>query len=151
GEIEAVLSQHPCIHAVAVLRREDVPGEVRLVAYLVTGRNSAPSLSEVRRFVRAKLPEYMVPSAIVVLGALPLTPSGKVDLRALPAPGQERPPLDESFVEPRNELERQLQQIWEEILRVRPIGVRDPFSELGGDSLQVAHLFLQIQKVLGKV
>jgi amino acid adenylation domain-containing protein len=151
GEIEAVLSQHPAVHAAAVLRREDEPGEVRLVAYLVTGKKPAPSLTEVRRFVRTKLPEYMVPSAIVILASLPLTPNGKVNLQALPAPGQERPLLEQAFVEPRNELERQLQQIWEEVLRIRPIGVRDPFSELGGDSLQVAHLFLQIQKVLGKV
>jgi len=151
GEIEAVLCQHPAVHAAAVLRREDTPGQVRLVAYLVTERKSAPSIGEVRRFVRDKLPEYMVPSAIVVLGSLPVTPSGKVDLHALPAPGHERPPLDQPFVEPRNELERQLKQIWEEILRIRPIGVRDPFSELGGDSLQAAHLFLQTQKVLGKI
>src|SRR5207244_1666822 len=123
GEIEAVLCQHPAVHAAAVLRREDTPGQVRLVAYLVTDRKSAPSMTEVRRFVRAKLPEYMVPSAIVTLGSLPLTPSGKVDLQALPAPGQERPPLDEPFVEPRDELERQLKRIWEDILRIRPIGV----------------------------
>src|SRR5262249_51843355 len=121
------------------------------VAYLVTQKKLAPSTSAIRRFVREKLPEYMVPSAIVVLGSLPQTPSGKVDLQALPAPGHERPLLDQPFVEPRNELERQLKQIWEEVLQVRPIGVKDPFSELGGDSLQAAHLFLQTQKVLGKI
>jgi amino acid adenylation domain-containing protein len=151
GEIEAVLCQHPGVHAAAVLRREDTPGQARLVAYLVTDKKSVPTLSEVRRFVREKLPEYMVPSAIVVLGSLPVTPSGKVDLQALPAPGHERPPLDQPFVEPRNEVERRLKQIWEDILRVRPIGVRDPFSELGGDSLQAAHLFVHTQKVLGKI
>src|SRR5438128_10491174 len=102
-------------------------------------------MTEVRRFVREKLPAYMVPSAIVLRKSLPLTPSGKADLQALPVPGQERPPLEQPFVEPRNELERQLKRIWEEVLRVRPVGVKDPFSELGGDSLQVAHLFLQIQ------
>ncbi|HLJ96407.1 MAG TPA: amino acid adenylation domain-containing protein [Gemmataceae bacterium] len=151
GEIEAVLCQHPAIHAAAVLRREDTPGQVRLVAYLVTEKKHAPSMSAVRRFVRERLPEYMVPSALVVLESLPLTPSGKVDLQALPPPGQERPLLDQPFVEARTELERQLKQIWGEILRIRPIGVRDPFSELGGDSLQAAHLFLQVQKTIGKI
>src|SRR5207249_2632687 len=127
-----------------------VPGEARLVAYIVPDNTPAPSLADLRRLVRAHLPEYMVPSAVVVLQSLPRTATGQVDAKALPAPVQERPPLDQSYVEPRNQVEKQLQTIWEQVLQIRPVGVKDPFSELGGDSLQAAHLCLQIQKALEK-
>ena len=86
GEIEAVLSQHEDVQASCVIAREDTPGDKRLVAYVVPHQHCTPTISELRQFLKAKLPEYMVPSAFVILESLPLTPNGKVDRRALPEP-----------------------------------------------------------------
>ncbi|RKH35463.1 amino acid adenylation domain-containing protein [Corallococcus praedator] len=132
GEIEAVLSQHPAVRAAAVSMREDIPGDRRLVAYVVSSEVPA---SELRAFLVERLPEHMVPSAFVTLEALPLSPSGKLDRRALPAP--ERGPLagGEDFVEPRSELEHQLARIWASVLGVERVGANDRFFELGGDSI----------------
>ena len=105
---------------------------------------------ELRRFLKDKLPEYMVPAVVVLLEALPVTPNGKVDRRALPAPDRSRPELEKAFVAPRDDLELQLAQIWEEVLGVRPVGVTDNFFELGGHSLLAVRLFALIEKRLGK-
>jgi len=146
GEIEAVLIQHPAVREVAVLAREDAPGEKRLVAYAVADATG----DELRRFLAAKLPEPMVPSAVMLLAALPLAPNGKVDRRALPAPDRSRPELEKALVVPRDELERQLAEIWEEVLGIQPVGVTDNFFELGGHSLLAVRLFALIEKRLGK-
>jgi amino acid adenylation domain-containing protein len=146
GEIEAVLGQHPAVREAVVLAREDAPGEKRLVAYVV----AESTADELRRFLKDKLPEYMVPTVVVLLAALPLMPNGKVDRRALPAPDRSRPELEKSFVAPRDDLELQLAHIWEEVLDVRPVGVRDNFFELGGHSLLAVRLFALIEKRLGK-
>ncbi|MGD1215918.1 MAG: alpha/beta fold hydrolase, partial [Terriglobales bacterium] len=105
---------------------------------------------ELRRFLKDKLPEYMVPAVVVLLEALPVTPNGKVDRRALPAPDRSRPELEKAFVAPRDDLELQLAHIWEEVLGVRPVGVTDNFFELGGHSLLAVRLFALIEKRLGK-
>ncbi|MGA3164142.1 MAG: amino acid adenylation domain-containing protein [Verrucomicrobiota bacterium] len=146
GEIEAVLGQHPAVREAVVVAREDVPGEKRLVAYVVADSTA----DELRRFLKDKLPEYMVPAVVVLLEALPVTPNGKVDRRALPAPDRSRPELEKAFVAPRDDLELQLTHIWEEVLGVRPVGVRDNFFELGGHSLLAVRLFALIEKRLGK-
>ena len=101
-------------------------------------------------FAKEKLPEYMMPAVFVLLDAMPLMPNGKVDRRALPAPDQARPELEKAFVAPRDALELQLTHLWEEVLGVRPIGVRDNFFELGGHSLAAVRLFALIEKRLGR-
>ena len=146
GEIEAALGQHPAVREAVVLAREDAPGEKRLVAYVVADATT----DELRRFLKDKLPESMVPAVVVLLDALPVTPNGKIDRRALPAPDRSRPELEKAFVAPRDDLERQLAHIWEEVLGVRPVGVTDNFFELGGHSLLAVRLFAVIEKRLGK-
>jgi amino acid adenylation domain-containing protein len=150
GEIEANLGQHPMVQQCAIVVREDVVGDKRLVAYVVPNQVQALTTSELRRFLKQKLPDYMVPSAFVMLDALPLTPNGKVDRRALPVPDQSGQEPEETFVAPRDELELQLTKIWEKVLGKKPIGIRDNFFELGGHSLLAVRLFAQIEKTFGK-
>jgi amino acid adenylation domain-containing protein len=146
GEIEAVLGQHPAVREVAVLAREIMPGEKRLVAYVVGDSTT----EELRRFLKDKLPGYMVPAIFVLLHALPLMANGKVDRRALPSPDRSGPESERTFVAPRDDLERQLALIWEEVLDIRSVGVRDNFFELGGHSLLAVRLFALIEKRLGR-
>ncbi|BAY66482.1 amino acid adenylation domain-containing protein [Calothrix brevissima NIES-22] len=134
AEIEAVLSQYSNVKETVVIAREDVLGDKRLVAYLVFNQEQIPTVSELRQFIKAKLPEYMLPSAFVFLEALPLTPNGKVDRRALPAP-ELRPELEANFVAPRTPTEKILVGIWAEVLGIQQIGIHDNFFELGGDSI----------------
>jgi amino acid adenylation domain-containing protein len=150
GEIEAVLSQHPAIQYAVVILRQDTPDDKRLVAYVVPNQNQATTVSNLRHFLKQKLPNYMIPAAFVILEALPLTPNGKVDRQALPAPEKVTQELEATFVDPRNELERQLTEIWEDILTVKPISVRDNFFDLGGHSLLAVSLFAQIKQKFGK-
>ncbi|KAB8321062.1 non-ribosomal peptide synthetase [Tolypothrix campylonemoides VB511288] len=134
GEIEAVLSQHPNVRQTVVIATQEVVGAQRLVAYLVANQQPAPQSSELRAFLRQKLPEYMVPSAFVVLDTLPLTPNGKLDRRALPKPF-EQPELSGRFVAPRTPTEEILAKIWREVLHLEQVGIHDNFFELGGDSI----------------
>jgi amino acid adenylation domain-containing protein len=150
GEIESALGQYPAVREAIVLARQDVPGERRLVAYVVADQESRPTANDLHSFLKKKLPEHMVPALFVLLDGLPLMPSGKVDRRALPAPDRTRPELEKVFVAPRDDLELQLAQIWEEVLGVHPVGVRDNFFELGGHSLLAARLFASIENRLGK-
>jgi amino acid adenylation domain-containing protein len=148
GEIEAVLSQHPEVEEAVVIAREDQPGNQHLVAYVIA--NGAMSgVNVLRNFLKDKLPDYMVPSAIVILEKMPLTPNGKIDRRALPAPDIQLS-LTNSFAPPRDNLELQLTQIWEEVLNIHPIGIRDNFFELGGHSLLAISLIAKIQSAFGK-
>jgi len=150
GEIEAVLGQHPAVQEAIVMVREDDPAEKRLVGYVVNKSSVEHSASELRRYLKEKLPDYMVPSALVFLTVLPLTINGKVDRRALPAPEKKPPELEKSFVAPRDALELQLTKIWEKIFDIKPIGVTDNFFELGGHSLLAVRLFADVEKILGK-
>ena len=149
GEVEATLGGHPGVRE-AVVASPPGPGDRRLVAYLVADPGHPPSVRDLRRFLRDRLPWYMVPSAFVWLAALPLTPSGKVDRAALPAPADGRPDLGHPAVPPRTALERELVGLWEEMLGVRPVGVTDTFAGLGGGSLQAADMLVQVRKRLGK-
>ncbi|NEP60516.1 MAG: amino acid adenylation domain-containing protein, partial [Symploca sp. SIO2G7] len=135
GEIEAALSQHPAVRETVVLAGEKVSGGKRLVAYIVTEQQLAPSIRDLRHFLKEKLPEYMVPSVFVQLEALPLTPNGKVDRKALPATDTVRPELDKAFVAPRTPIETKLVEIWSQVLGVEQVGIYDNFFELGGDSI----------------
>ncbi|MBD2194868.1 MULTISPECIES: non-ribosomal peptide synthetase [Calothrix] len=147
GEIEALLATHPDIWESVVLVREDEPGDKRLVAYIVT-KEQSPTATELRQYLKAKLPEYMVPSAFVTLQSLPLTSNGKIDRKALPAPFQNS--NSERFVAPRNQLELQLTQIWSQILKVEEVGVKDNFFDLGGHSLLAPYLSTRIKQQIGK-
>jgi amino acid adenylation domain-containing protein/FkbM family methyltransferase len=139
GEIEAALLGHPGVRESVVLAREDVPGEPRLVAYVV-GEAPAEAL---RAHVRGSLPEYMVPAAFVPLERLPLTPNGKLDRKALPAP--ELASAEEKYVAPRTPVEEVLAEIWAEVLRLERVGVHDNFFDLGGHSLLIMRLLAHVQ------
>ena len=150
GEVETVLSQHPNVSEAAVTAREDLPDEKRLVAYFVSSRKKIPTITELRRYLKQKLPNYMIPSAFVLVDALTLLPSGKVDRRALPAPDKVWQEPSDSSVKPRDELELQLTKIWEKGLGIKNVGIKDNFFDLGGHSLLAVRLFAQIQKIFGK-
>jgi amino acid adenylation domain-containing protein len=150
GEIEAVLRQHPSVQESVVIARGDVPGDKRLVAYFIINQQAAPSITALRQFVQERLPQYMVPATFVLLDALPLTPNGKVDRRALPASDQVSLEQGRAFVGPRDTLELQLTQIWQQVLGLPSIGIRDNFFELGGHSLLAVRLLVQIQKAFDK-
>ena len=150
GEIAAALGQHPDVRESVVITREDETGEHSLVAYVVVGPDRMPPSFELRAFLKGKIPDYMVPSAFVSMDSLPLTPSGKVDRRALPAPRRDRPELEMPFVAPRDACELGLVRIWEKALHVESVGIRDDFFELGGHSLIAGRLFAEIRKSFGK-
>ena len=162
GEIEGVLDQHPRVREVVVLAREDRPGEKQLVAYIVPNQEQRtenkeqrgepgtidadherssilhpPSsiLTELRAFLREKLPDYMMPAAFVLLDAIPLAPHGKINRAALPAPDAERPDLDADYIAPRTPIEQTLAEIWSQVLGIERVGIDDNFFVLGGHSL----------------
>ncbi|RKH37993.1 non-ribosomal peptide synthetase, partial [Corallococcus llansteffanensis] len=136
GEIEAVLREHSLVTEATVLVREDVPGDKRLVAYVVPAELDTVRL---REHLRQRLPEYMVPSAFVALTAFPLSAHGKVDRKALPAPEAPSASTTEQ-VPPRSALEARLVSLWEQVLRRSPVGIHDNFFELGGHSLLATQL-----------
>lgn len=147
-EIETVLTRQPSVQSAVVTAREDTPGEKRLVAYVVPSGKSI-STTVLQDAIRAKLPEYMVPSAIVELQQLPLSPNGKINRRLLPAPdisAFER----SSLVEPRDELEVTLMKIWQKVLGTNKIGIRDDFFDLGGHSLMGARVLVEVERATGK-
>jgi acyl carrier protein len=139
GEIEARLAEHPEVREAVVLAREDVPGDRRLVAYVV----GEVEVEALRAHLRQGLPEYMVPAAFVVLDALPLTANGKLDRKALPAP--ELAPAEETYVAPRTAVEEVLAEIWAEVLSLERVGVHDSFFDLGGHSLLIMRLLAKVQ------
>ena len=146
GEIEALLRQHPAVQGSVVLAREDTPGDKRLAAYVVPRMGQDLSPGELRRFLQGKLPEYMVPATIRLLAALPLTPHGKVDRRALPHPEQSRADSEGAYVAPRTYVETMLADIWAEVLRVDRVGIEENFFELGGHSLLATQLMHRVQE-----
>ena len=145
GEIAALLNQHPGIRQALAIVREDVPGDQRLVAYLVLNRQSALDVGAIRSFLQTKLPEYMIPSAFVILQALPLTPNGKVDRSLLPAPDRTHSGLEAGYVAPRTPVEKQLTEIWAKVLGLERVGIYDNFFELGGHSLLLTQLLVQVR------
>lgn len=140
GEVETVLSGHPSVVQCVVAARDRDAGEKQLVAYLVLAPSGELDVPRLRAYVGNKLPEYMVPAAFVALDRLPLTPSGKVDRMALPAPSAARPELGHAYVPPRTPLEDKIAAVWRRVLRLDRIGVTDRFADLGGDSLQALRL-----------
>jgi acyl carrier protein len=149
GEIETILGAHPLIQSSVIVCREDIPGDKRLVAYLVTNPKETPSTRDLRDFLAEKLPDSMMPSAFVILEALPLTPNGKVDRQALPAPDTTRPELEKDFVAPRTDVEKELERIWIEVLGLDRVGIHDDFFELGGHSLKAAQVINRVYSKMG--
>jgi hypothetical protein len=145
GEVEAVLSQRAEVREAVVVVREDAPGDRRLVAYVVAEEEASPA--ELRAHLTGRLPEYMVPSAFVRLESLPLTPSGKVNRRALPAPEYEAGAG--RYVAPRTPVEEVLAGIWAEVLRLERVGVGETFFELGGHSLLATKVASRIRAAFG--
>jgi len=137
GEIEAVLGQHPSIRELVVLPWEAEPegSDVRLVAYIVPDGDPMPSTTELREFLKGKLPDYMIPANYIKLDALPLTPNGKVDRKALPKPDSERPDLENIYIAPHTQVEKKLAEIWSQVIGIDKIGIHDNFFDLGGDSI----------------
>lgn len=151
GEIERVLELHDAIKEAAVSVFPDRSGDNRLAAYLVYRPDlSRPSISEVRAFLQRSLPDFMLPTAWVVLDKLPLTPNGKLDRKALPMPQAQRPSLDTDYVAPRNGTERYLVDLWLEYLGIDRVGVNDRFFELGGSSLNAVDFIARLSNELGE-
>jgi 3-oxoacyl-(acyl-carrier-protein) synthase len=146
AEVEAALLSFPSVSKTVVVAREEPPGQKRLVGYVV----APPELdmAALRTYLAERLPRYMLPSALVRLETLPLTLTGKIDRRALPAPSTARPGPEQSFVAPRSELEHTLGTIWQEVLGLERVGVDDPFFELGGHSLLLAQVRARIRERL---
>jgi acyl carrier protein len=169
GEIESVLSQHPAIAEVAVMVHEDVAekhektqnqksktctepsrsiesakSDKRLVAYVVPSKKQACTDSELRSYLKQKLPNYMVPSVFVFLDTLPLRPNGKVDRKALPVPDHNRPQLEKRYVAPRTPIEELLVEIWAGVLKLDKVGIHDNFFDLGGHSLLATQLISRL-------
>ncbi len=132
GEIESVLAAHPSIKQAVVLAREDEPGEKRLVAYVIVNSQHQLEPAQLRLHLAEKLPDYMLPAAFMMLDAMPLSPTGKVDRQALPRPSNKRPELGQAYVAPRNELERYLASLWGDILALDRVGIHDRFFEWVG-------------------
>jgi amino acid adenylation domain-containing protein len=148
GEIESALVANKAVRKAVVLVREDVPGEKRLVGYIVPAQQPPPTTTELHSFLKEKLPEYMLPSAFVMIDALPLTRNGKLNRHALPAPDASRPALASSYLAPATELERRIAEIWQDVLGVDRIGMHDNFFELGGHSLLLVQMHARLNETL---
>jgi amino acid adenylation domain-containing protein len=145
GEIEAAINQNPAVRETVVIVREDIPGDKHLVAYIVPSQKQAPASINLRQFLKEKLPEYMVPSAYVMLESLPLTPNEKVDRRGLPAVDTLSFDIKEDYVAPRDRVEKALAEIWAKVLGKEQVGIHDNFFELGGHSLLATQLTSRIR------
>jgi amino acid adenylation domain-containing protein/non-ribosomal peptide synthase protein (TIGR01720 family) len=143
GEIETVLCQHPTVAQAAVVITEDSTYK-RLVAYVVSSENQTVSMPQLQEYLRDKLPQYMVPSLLVTLDTFPLTPNGKLDRKALPAPSLAE--SSTSFVAPQTSTQEILANIWQEVLNVEQVGIHDNFFELGGDSILSIQIVARAQQ-----
>jgi non-ribosomal peptide synthetase component F/acyl carrier protein len=146
SQTEAALAEHPGIKELTVVPKKLPSGDTRLVAYLVARQSPAPAATDLRHFLKQRLPEFMIPTAFVVLDKLPLLATGKVDRRELPDPGDRRPELDTPYVSPRTGIESELRRIWTEVLGISRIGIHDSFFDLGGHSLAATRVVSQVIK-----
>ncbi len=150
GEIESVLNQASAVRESAVIVREDVPGDRRLIAYYVPSDGQGPLLADLRNHLGQTLPDYMIPSAYVKMDALPRTPNGKLDKRGLPEPDLTAAKANKN-TEPRNAEEQKMSEIWAEVLRLKTVGIDDNLFELGADSLHVFQIVARANKAGMKV
>jgi len=148
GEIEAALSQHEGVQTAVAMARKDEARGTMLVAYLVPRSGVTHTADALRRFLREKLPEYMVPSHFVMLDALPLNPNRKIDRKALPAPELSRPELETVYAAPRTPKETALSKIWAELLGLERVGIHDNFFDLGGHSLLATQFTSRLREAL---
>ncbi len=145
GEIEAVLKQTPGVHECVVVANSDTSGETRLVAYLVLDPAQPSKTEELRRFAREKLADYMVPAFFIPLATIPLTPNGKINVKALPLPEEADPVPGAAFVAPRSEIEKKLAMMWGELLGREHVGISDNFFELGGNSILATQVVSRVR------
>jgi acyl carrier protein len=151
GEIEALIARRPEVSEVVVMAREDVPGDVRLVAYLVAKPGVTVVPAELRESLRDALPEFMVPGHVVVLDAMPQTPNGKIDRKQLPAPETAEDAAHAvEYVAPTGDLESQIVEVWKDVLKLPKVGIRDNFFDLGGHSLLAIQLLRALKERLGR-
>ncbi len=150
AEIEAVLSRHKAVNQCVVTAHEATSGDKRLVAYFESHEPRGPDISDLRAHLRNDLPDYMIPSAFVYMERLPLTPNGKIDRKALPAPEEQGSELRDDFAAPRDALEQALAGAWSKVLRVKRVGRRDNFFDIGGNSLAAVQLLSEIEKLTGR-
>ncbi|HEX8872059.1 MAG TPA: amino acid adenylation domain-containing protein, partial [Candidatus Acidoferrum sp.] len=146
GEIETVLGKHPSVQECVVIAREDVQGDKRLVGYVVPVAGQTVNASELRTWVKERLPEYMVPVAVVSMERLPLSPNGKVDRKNLPAPEYRRPELEGEYEQARTPAEEVMAGIWAEVLKLDQVGVHDDFFALGGHSLLATQVVSRVRQ-----
>ncbi|MCP5047073.1 MAG: AMP-binding protein [bacterium] len=150
GEIETALEQHENVKDALVIAREDRPGDKRIVGYVVLGNGHPLASGDLHEYLEGKLPDYMIPTAFVVMDQIPVTANGKPDRKNLPAPEGSREERSDEYIPPRDESELLLAQIWEEALNIYPIGVRDNFFSLGGHSMLAVLVLSEVQKKFGK-
>jgi len=150
GEIETALLQHPVVKEAVVIIREDTPNENSLVGYIVaeTGEDSLQVILQLRQFLKQQLPDFMVPTIFMALEAMPLTPNGKVDRKALPEPDASRPELEANYVAPRTPIEQEIADIWTQVLNLKRVGIYDNFFELGGYSLLAIQVVSRVRQAL---
>jgi natural product biosynthesis luciferase-like monooxygenase protein/amino acid adenylation domain-containing protein len=148
GEIESLLERHPAVKAAVVVAREDGTGGNHLAAYIVEQESGSTNSSDLRRYVKESLPEYMVPARFVMLAELPFTPNGKVDRGALPVAGKEGLDETRAYVPPGTPTEEELARIWADVLRVERVGIHDNFFELGGHSLTATLVISRVRSAL---
>lgn len=146
GEIESALSRHPAVRENVVVAREDEMGRKSLVAYFTPNPGTEISISELRQFIKQNLPEYMMPASFVLLDHFPMTPNGKLDRKALPAPDQSRPELEHQYVAPRDEIEEGVTSIFASVLKLERVGIQDNFFELGGHSLLATQVISRLRQ-----
>ncbi|MEH2238958.1 non-ribosomal peptide synthetase [Nostoc sp.] len=147
GEIESKLKQHAQVREAVVVVREDEEGDKRLVAYVSPNFEQTLTVTELRSFLQEKLPQYMVPSAFIVLQALPRLSNGKLDRHSLPAPETLRPEIEVAYVMPQTELEQKIATVWQSALNIENIGIHDNFFELGGHSLLMVKVHTQLREI----
>jgi aryl carrier-like protein len=148
GEIESVLCQHPTVREAVVIAREDESGSKRLTAYVVAQPATALA-SDLREYLKLKLPDYMLPAAFVILDKFPLTASGKIDRKVLPDLEQHRLSKAEDYAAPQSLIEKQLASIWSKVLNLRQVGVDENFFDLGGDSVLIVQVHARLREELG--
>ncbi|WP_172844424.1 non-ribosomal peptide synthetase [Tumebacillus algifaecis] len=148
GEIENALSEAPGVREAVVIDREDIPEQKYLAAY-VTLQSAELTAGDLRKHLAQRLPEYMIPSAFVIMDEMPMTPNGKVNRKELPRPDDDRPELGNAYIAPRTDLERSIAEIWQEVLGVSRVGIHDNFFELGGGSLLILQVHRQLKENLG--